>query len=49
MIEKTNITIEDKNTKKIEYKLNLGDDYWWKSEYNAEGNLIYYVSSLWAK
>jgi hypothetical protein len=49
MIDKLNISIEDKLTKKIEYKLNLGDGYWWKSEFDSRGNLIYYVSSLWTK
>ena len=49
MIDKYNIPIEDKDTKEIKYKLNLGDGYWWKSEHNDEGNLIYYVSSLWTK
>ncbi len=49
MIDKTNIKILNKNTKEITYTLFLDRGYWWKSEFNSEGNLIYYVSNLWAK
>ena len=45
MIDKLNITIENKNTKKIKYKFYLDEGVWWKSEYNNEGKLIHYVNS----
>ena len=46
MVDKLNITIEDKNTKAIEYMLSLDDGTWDKSEYNDEGREICYESSL---
>lgn len=37
MVEKTNIPIVNKDTKKVGYFLNLDTGYWLKSEYNSEG------------
>ncbi len=42
MIEKTNITIGNKESKKIEYLLNLDNGYWHKYEYDNRGNETYY-------
>jgi len=45
MIDKYNIKIQNKNTKKIEYILSL-DDYWWfKSEFDSRGKDTYYEDS----
>jgi hypothetical protein len=41
MIDKLNISIKNKDTKKIKYKLNLDNDWWRKYEYDTRGNLIY--------
>ncbi len=41
MIEKTNIPIQNKLTKKIRYKLNLDGGWWWKSEHDYSGKEIY--------
>ncbi len=41
MIDKLNISIEDKQTKKIRYHLNLDSGYWFKYEYDNEGNITY--------
>ncbi len=51
MIDKLNITIENKITKKIKYYLWLNNGWWSKSEYDSRGNLIYYESSSghWSK
>ena len=51
MIDKYNISIEDKLTKKIEYLLYLDDGFWHKNEYNSRGNRIYSESSggFWYK
>ncbi len=51
MIEKTNLPIVDKLTKKIEYWLNLDRGFWLKAEYDSRGNEIYYVNSFrnWVK
>jgi len=51
MIEQTNITIENKLTKKIEYKFYLDEGYWYKAEYNSRGHLIYDEddSGYWSK
>ncbi len=51
MIDKLNIPLENKDTKKIEYTLWLDEGYWSKIEYNAEGNLIYSETSegYWSK
>jgi len=38
MIEKYNISIKNKLTKKIFYKLDLDDGFWWKYEYDDRGN-----------
>jgi len=40
MIDKYNITIENKETKIIYYTLNLDLNYWYKSEYDDESNQI---------
>lgn len=45
MIEKYNIPIEDKNTKKIIYTLSLDIGYWLKSEFDDKGNRIYLKDS----
>jgi hypothetical protein len=45
MIEKLNILIQNKDTKKIEYNLWLDEGYWTKSEYNSRGNEIYFKNS----
>lgn len=42
MIEKTNILIESKDTKKISYYLDLDCGYWSKWERNTEGKTLYY-------
>ena len=51
MIDKLNISIEDKNTKKIEYKLYSDDGGWVKSEYDSNQNMIYNENSdgYWSK
>ena len=51
MIEKTNITIENKLTNQIYYELDLDDGVWRKFEYNTRGNTIYYETSdgFWCK
>jgi outer membrane lipoprotein-sorting protein len=51
MIDKTNIKIESKNTKKIYYKLFLDRGYWYKREYDSEGKQIYFENSsgFWHK
>ncbi len=41
MIEKLNIKIQSKDTKKIDYYLNLDNFFWSKAEYNDEGKRIY--------
>jgi hypothetical protein len=45
MIEKLNIKIENKDTKKIYYKLHLDERYWRKEEYDSRGNEVYYEDS----
>ncbi len=45
MIEKLNITIQDKLTKKIKYTLFLDLGIWYKTEYNSDGNIIYFGDS----
>ncbi len=45
MIEQTNISIQDKLTKKIRYKLNLDSGYWRKGEYDTRGKVIYFKNS----
>ena len=45
MIDKYNITIHSKNTKKIRYRLNLDRGDWFKSEYDAEANETYFEMS----
>jgi len=42
MIDKLNITIHGKNTKHINYNLNLDNGRWYKSEYDTRGYLIYF-------
>ncbi len=42
MIEKLNITIQNKLTKKIFYKLYLDGGEWIKYEYDTNHNKIYY-------
>jgi hypothetical protein len=42
MIEKYNIPIEDKLTKKIEYTLSLDINFWYKIEYDSRGKEIYF-------
>ncbi len=51
MIEKTNIKIHNKLTKKIEYLLYLDRGYCYKLEFDTRGNLIYYEDSdgFWSK
>jgi hypothetical protein len=51
MVEKTNIKIENKLTKKIYYKLYLDEDFWYKEEFDTRGNVIYFKDSsgYWAK
>ncbi len=51
IIEKNNIPLEDKLTKKILYILNLDRDYWSKKEFDSIGQIIYFETSLgyWAK
>ncbi len=51
MIEKLNISIEDKQTKEIRYHLNLDSGYWTKSEYDSRGNITYYenITGFWFK
>ena len=45
MIDKTNIPIDSKNTKKIQYNLSLDEGFWYKQEYDSRGNEIYYEDS----
>jgi len=46
MIEKSNITIENKDTKEIKYKLWLDDSgYWIKREFDSRGNQTYFEDS----
>jgi hypothetical protein len=45
MVDKLNISIEDKDTKEIKYILNLDEDWWLKTEYNSDGNIIYFGDS----
>ncbi len=45
MIEKTNIPIIYKNTKKIRYLLYLDLGKWCNFEYDIRGNIIYYENS----
>ena len=48
MIEKTNIIIQSKLTKKIKYYFELDNGYWCKQEYNSRGNETYFeVSDGW--
>jgi hypothetical protein len=51
MIDKLNITIQNKESKVIYYTLNLDLNYWYKSEYNAEGNITHSndISGYWSK
>ena len=51
MIEQTNLPLDNKNTKKIEYELNLDDEWWYKEEYDGVGKRIYYEESdgFWCK
>ena len=50
MIEKSNIKIENKLTKKITYTLALDSERWYKQEYDSEGKLIYYEDrGYWSK
>ncbi len=51
MIEKLNIPIRDKLTKKIEYMLWLDEGIWWKSEFDDKDNKIYsqYYDNTWIK
>lgn len=51
MIDKYNITIHSKNTKKIECTFYLDEGYYYKNEYNSLGNIIYYEDSygFWYK
>ncbi len=50
IIEKNNIPLENKDTKKIEYTLWLDEGVWSKIEYNAEGKTIYYEDrGYWSK
>ncbi len=44
MIEKLNIKIYSKNTKKIRYVLDLDLGKWYKTEYNDEGKKIGFFS-----
>jgi hypothetical protein len=46
MINKSNIRIQNKDTKKIRYKLYLDDGWWSKKEYDTRGNKIYYENSV---
>ncbi len=46
MIDKLNIPLENKETKKIFYTLWLDGGTWCKTEINAGGLEIYYESSL---
>ena len=45
MIEQTNITIQNKLTKKIFYKLFLDRGVWYKQECDDRGKEIYFESS----
>ncbi len=49
MIEKTNITIKNKDTNKIIYDLDLDRGIWSKSEYDSRANEIDYVISCTQK
>ncbi len=51
MIDKLNIPLQNKDTKKIKYWLYLDDAFWLKYEYNNEGYIIHYVNSggYWIK
>jgi hypothetical protein len=51
MIDKLNISIQNKDTNKISYRLNLEGGYWRKEEYNSRGNIIYVETSsgFWYK
>ncbi len=51
MIDKLNIPLQNKDTKKIEYNLWLDEGYWDKYEYNSRGNQIYFEDSndFWCK
>ncbi len=45
MIEKLNITIQNKLTNQIYYGLDLDGRTWWKEEYDTRGNNLYYEDS----
>lgn len=45
MIEKYNIKIESKQTKKIKYELWLDEGFWRNFEYDSKGNIIYFENS----
>ncbi len=51
MIKQTNIPLENKYTKKIDYILFLDSGFWRKREYDSVGNQIYVENSwgLWYK
>ncbi len=51
MIDKLNIKIHNKLTKKIEYNLWLDEDFWRKDEYDDRGKEIYYEddTGYWEK
>jgi hypothetical protein len=51
MVEKSNITIQNKNTKLINYRLNLDEGGWYKAEFDNKYNIIYYENGAgrWTK
>jgi hypothetical protein len=51
MIDKANIPIGNKHTKKINYRLNLDEGAWYKYEYDSRGNKTYHENSgdFWYK
>jgi hypothetical protein len=51
MVDKYNITIQYKGTKKIKYWLNLDNGRWEKEEYNHKDKITYFENSFgnWIK
>ncbi len=45
MIDKTNIPLENKLSKRISYTMFLNSGKWLKTEYNSRGNITYYENS----
>jgi hypothetical protein len=51
MIDKLNLPIGNKDTKKFKYWLDLDGGFWFKTEYNDEGSVTYNedCTGFWSK